>query len=171
MRHQSQLPHSCVWEQFIYSQDRVHIFFCSRTGRPIVVIYNRSQTHECGNWDWGRAIPFLGILVSNFLYCVIAVYLMLTNSPRMVMGQATITRAVTKCSHCIIITDSKLIHFFIFTGWRDFVWLTLTKSSLKITWFEPYIKLNKDIFHLNKNKWDNRFLGMNAGQLVSIPKN
>ncbi len=22
---------------------------------------NRSQTHECGNWDWGGAIPFLGI--------------------------------------------------------------------------------------------------------------
>jgi hypothetical protein len=27
---------------------------------------NRSQTHECGNLDCGRAIPFLGILVSNF---------------------------------------------------------------------------------------------------------
>jgi hypothetical protein len=24
---------------------------------------NRSQTHECGNFDWGRAIPFLWILV------------------------------------------------------------------------------------------------------------
>ncbi len=22
---------------------------------------NSSQTHACGNWDWGRAIPFLGI--------------------------------------------------------------------------------------------------------------
>ncbi len=22
---------------------------------------NPSQIHECGNWDWGRAIPFLGI--------------------------------------------------------------------------------------------------------------
>jgi hypothetical protein len=22
---------------------------------------NRSQAHECGNWDWGRTIPFLGI--------------------------------------------------------------------------------------------------------------
>ncbi len=22
---------------------------------------NRSQTLECGNWDWGRAFPFLGI--------------------------------------------------------------------------------------------------------------
>jgi hypothetical protein len=24
-------------------------------------IINRSQTHECGNWGWDRAIPFLGI--------------------------------------------------------------------------------------------------------------
>ncbi len=35
---------------------------------------NRSQTHECGNLDWGRAISFLGIFVSNFRYCVFAVH-------------------------------------------------------------------------------------------------
>jgi hypothetical protein len=29
---------------------------------------NRSQTNECGNWDCGPAIPFLGIFVSNFRY-------------------------------------------------------------------------------------------------------
>jgi hypothetical protein len=23
---------------------------------------NRSQTHECGNWDWSRAIPFLTVM-------------------------------------------------------------------------------------------------------------
>jgi hypothetical protein len=27
---------------------------------------NRSQTHECGNWDCGHAVPFLEIVVSNF---------------------------------------------------------------------------------------------------------
>ncbi len=27
---------------------------------------NRSQKHECGNWDWGRAIPFQGILKWDF---------------------------------------------------------------------------------------------------------
>ncbi len=32
-----------------------------------------SQTHECGNWDCGRAIPFLGIFVSNFRYWFFAV--------------------------------------------------------------------------------------------------
>jgi hypothetical protein len=32
---------------------------------------NRSQTHECGNWDCGRAIPFLGIFVSKFSVLVL----------------------------------------------------------------------------------------------------
>ncbi len=27
---------------------------------------NRSQTYECGNWDWGRAIPRKGIHKRNF---------------------------------------------------------------------------------------------------------
>ncbi len=31
---------------------------------------NRSQTHECGNWDCGRAIPYLGIFVLNFRLCL-----------------------------------------------------------------------------------------------------
>jgi hypothetical protein len=35
---------------------------CNRIGRLIVGIYH-SQTHECGNWECGRAIPFLGIFV------------------------------------------------------------------------------------------------------------
>ncbi len=41
---------------------------------------NRSQAHECENWDCGRAIPNLGlfspllrIFVSNFPYCFFAV--------------------------------------------------------------------------------------------------
>jgi hypothetical protein len=33
----------------------------------------RSQTHECGNWDWGPGIPFLGIFVLNFRHFVFAV--------------------------------------------------------------------------------------------------
>jgi hypothetical protein len=28
---------------------------------PGYIYINRSQIHECGNWDWVRAIPFLGI--------------------------------------------------------------------------------------------------------------
>ncbi len=55
----------------------VHIFSSSRKGRSIVGIYNCSQTHEYGeygNWDCGRAVPFLGIFVSNFRYCFFAVH-------------------------------------------------------------------------------------------------
>ncbi len=34
-----------------------------------------AQTHECGYWDCGRAIPFLGIFVSN-LQCVMEDWLL-----------------------------------------------------------------------------------------------
>jgi hypothetical protein len=46
---------------------------CSRIGIWVLGINNRSQTHECGNWDCGREIPFLGIFVSNFRYGFFAV--------------------------------------------------------------------------------------------------
>ncbi len=67
--------HVSVSDLYIFPR-LVHIFSCSRIGRPIVGIHyiNRSKTHECGNFDWGRAIPFLGIFVSNFRYCVFAVH-------------------------------------------------------------------------------------------------
>ncbi len=69
-RKQSQFPHSCVCEQFLYS----HIFSAADKAYRSWDYINRLQTHECGNWDWGRAIPFLGIFVSNFRYCVFAVW-------------------------------------------------------------------------------------------------
>jgi hypothetical protein len=41
-----------------------HIFLQQnrQTNRGNIYL-NRPQTHECGNWDWGRTIPFLGIFV------------------------------------------------------------------------------------------------------------
>ncbi len=50
-RPQSQFPHLCAYERFIYSQDRSTYF---------------PQTHECGSSDCGRAVPFLGIFVGFF---------------------------------------------------------------------------------------------------------
>ncbi len=70
-RPQSQFPHSCVCGRFIYSQDRSAYFL--QQYRQIGGGINRSQTHECGNWESGRAILFLGIFVSNFRYCFFAV--------------------------------------------------------------------------------------------------
>jgi len=62
----------CLWAVYIPRQ--VQLLSCSRLGRPIMGIYKRSQKHECRNCDWGRAIPFLGIFVSNFRYCIFAVW-------------------------------------------------------------------------------------------------
>jgi hypothetical protein len=47
----------------------VHIFSCSRIGTEdrSWEHTNCSQTHECRNWDWGHAIPFLGIHKWDFL--------------------------------------------------------------------------------------------------------
>jgi hypothetical protein len=65
-----------VWELRGLSSN-FHIYVSvSRIGRSIVGIYiNRPQTHECRNWDCGCAIPCLGVFVSNFRYCVFAVYM------------------------------------------------------------------------------------------------
>ncbi len=54
-RTKSQFPHSCFWEHIIWDY------------------INSLQTLECGNWDCGRAIPFLKIFVSNFrcLQCIL----------------------------------------------------------------------------------------------------
>jgi hypothetical protein len=49
-RPQPQFLHSCVCEQFIYSQDRSTYFLQQKRQLHLGTII-RSQTHECGNWD------------------------------------------------------------------------------------------------------------------------
>ncbi len=77
--------------QFVYSQKRnwydlnpnfhIHVsvsdLYIPTIGPPIFLqqireYINRSQNHGCMNWDCSRAVPFLGIFVSNFRYCVFA---------------------------------------------------------------------------------------------------
>jgi hypothetical protein len=73
VRPQFQFPHSCVCDRFICSQDR-STYFLLQNRQITCENINRSQTHECGNWDCGHAIPFLGIFISkNFRYWFFAV--------------------------------------------------------------------------------------------------
>ncbi len=57
-RPQSKLPHPWVCERFIYSQDRCAFSVAGKYVDRFWEYINRSQTRECGNRDWGRAIPF-----------------------------------------------------------------------------------------------------------------
>jgi hypothetical protein len=41
---------------------------------------NRTPKHECMNWDCGRAVPFMGIYVSNFRCSIFAVWEKIENS-------------------------------------------------------------------------------------------
>ncbi len=54
----------CLWANYIFPQ--WVCLFCRRkyVDRSWEYI-NRSQTHECGNWGWGRAIPRKGIYKRN----------------------------------------------------------------------------------------------------------
>ena len=61
------------WAIYIFPGS-VHIFPPAEMAAPSWEYIIRSQTHECGNWDWGHDISFLGIFVSNFLHFVFAVW-------------------------------------------------------------------------------------------------
>jgi hypothetical protein len=60
-RPQSQFPHSCVCERFVYSHYRSAYSAAEKYVDRSWEYNNRSQPHECGNWDLGRTVPFLGI--------------------------------------------------------------------------------------------------------------
>ncbi len=57
-----------LWAIYIFLRS-VCLFCCRKIGRPIVVILyiNRSQKHECGNWEGEQAVSFLGVNKSDFL--------------------------------------------------------------------------------------------------------
>jgi hypothetical protein len=80
VRPDSQFLHSCVCELFIYSHDR--------SAYPAAGKYmdrwesiNLSQTHECGNWESGRAVPRKGINKWDFRCSVVLRVSLLTDGP------------------------------------------------------------------------------------------
>ncbi len=56
----------------IYIFPRSNCLFCCRKNRWTKrrEYIDRPQTHGCGNWDWGRAIPFLDMHKSKFIFSV-----------------------------------------------------------------------------------------------------
>ncbi len=62
----------CLWAIYLFPGS-VHIFPPAEKEDPSWEYIIRSQTHECGNWDWGPNIPFLGKFVSSFRHFVFAV--------------------------------------------------------------------------------------------------
>ncbi len=64
----------CLWAIYIFPGS-VYIFTPTVQADPTWEYIISSQTQECGNWDWGPDIPFLGIFVSNFRHFVFAVLL------------------------------------------------------------------------------------------------
>ncbi len=68
----------CLWASYIFpGAVHIRVFPPAEKADPswgyVLVHVIRSQIHECGNWDWGPDIPFLGIIVSNFRHFVFAV--------------------------------------------------------------------------------------------------
>jgi hypothetical protein len=58
--------HSYICERFKYFQDRSAYSAAGQYVNRSWEYINRSPTHECGNWDWGRVIPRKGIHKWNF---------------------------------------------------------------------------------------------------------
>ncbi len=63
----------CLWAIYIFPGS-VHIFPPAEKADPSWKYIIRLQTHECGIWDWGPDIPFLGIFVTNFRHFVFALH-------------------------------------------------------------------------------------------------
>jgi hypothetical protein len=84
-RPQSHFLHSCyvsVSDLYIPTIGQPILLQENRCSGPIVGIY-KSQIYKCWNWDWGRAVSFLGVIKSNFLcsalYRMVYVFIPIAN--------------------------------------------------------------------------------------------
>ncbi len=55
----------CLWAIYIFPRS-ICLYCCRKYVDRSWEYINRSQKHECGNWDWGRAIPRKGIHKRDF---------------------------------------------------------------------------------------------------------
>jgi hypothetical protein len=59
-----------LWEIYIFLGSG-RLFCCSKYVDQYWEYLNCSQTHECGNWDWGRAIPRTGVQYINGIFVAV----------------------------------------------------------------------------------------------------
>ncbi len=69
----------CLWAIYIFPQ-WICLFGCRKYVDRSWKYINPLQTHECGNWDWGRAIPRKRTHQWDFRCSVVDVRLRLTSS-------------------------------------------------------------------------------------------
>ncbi len=60
----------CLWAIYIFPRSMC-LFCCRKYVDRYWEYIKRLQTHECVNWDWGRAFPIKGILKWNFCCSVV----------------------------------------------------------------------------------------------------
>ncbi len=60
---------TCLWAIYIFPRS-ICLFCCRKYVDRSWKYINRSQTHECGTWHWGRSIPRKGLHKWNFLCSV-----------------------------------------------------------------------------------------------------
>jgi hypothetical protein len=85
-RPQSQFPHS-----WVPARSSTYFPAAEQADRSWEYIHVYKSLMNVGIWDWDRAVPYLGIFVSNFRYCVFAGHftqLVWKSSTRLGVGRA-----------------------------------------------------------------------------------
>ncbi len=77
----------CLWAIYIFPRS-ICLFCCRKYVDRSWEYINCSQTHECGNWDWDRAIPRKGIHKWDFICSVYCIYPIQPMEDRSVCGDS-----------------------------------------------------------------------------------
>ncbi len=86
---------------------------------------NRSQIQECRNWEWGRAVSFLGIHKSDFRYNV-----WITIKPLLFAKDVLVTHPFTRISNW----SSGNTYFHMTIGRRSILFIKITLNQKKGLW-------------------------------------
>ncbi len=95
----SQFILSYICKRFIYFQVESAFSAAGKYVDRSLEYINRSQTHKCGNWDWGRAIPRKGIHKRDFPWSACRDSASMANEDATPMTLPTDSGETSKSSH------------------------------------------------------------------------